>query len=265
MDKRQVKHQRVNRRDLQNVSYTDKSKAPKSRNIIIILAFSFLAATSILLIAQLRVKKVQVDGTTFSMQVENTARDALSKQLFGSNLLLLRSRGVKADVLYENGDQVTGLKIQKDYFNRTLKIIAVDREPSIQWQSNGKLFEVDQTGRITKEVQSRNKLPLVVDESNVQIQPHTQVTTLKFLNFIHRIQKDFMSNTSLTPQKYRIQSTTKEVRVDTNSNFFILFDTDADPNEQIDSVKRVLEVAKSKNQLPTSYIDVRIAYKAYYK
>ena len=42
-------------------------------------------------------------------------------------------------------------------------------------------------------------------------------------------------------------------------------DTDADPADQMQLVKRVLAVAKTKNQTPTSYVDVRIPYKSYYK
>lgn len=265
MDRRQVRHSESYKHDRQKSVHNSKKSNSRVKTALIIVAAFCAIAILTALVAQVRVTKIQVDGTSFASQVQVTAEKALANQLFGSNLLLMRSRGVKADVISSNGDQVAEVTVKKDYIHRTLIIKAVDRQPAVQWQSNNKLYEVDQTGKVTKQVTVRNKLPLVVDETNVQVEPLTQVTTPTFLNFIAHLQQELNKTTNLIPLRYRLRSTTKEVLVDTNKNFYVLFDTDAKPSDQLQSVKRVLELAKSKNQLPTSYVDVRIAYKAYYK
>lgn len=266
MDRRRVRRQNSYRPERQKTSSgVNKNSLTKKRTLLAILGGIFALALAIVLVAQFRVTNIQITGTSYASQLRTTTETALKNQLFGSNLVLLRSRGVKADIVATNGDQVAEVKVSKNYFSRELKITATDRQPAIQWQTNNKLYEVDQTGRITKQVTARNKLPFIIDETNVAVADLDQVTTPTFLGFIANVQSKLAQTTGLEPVRYRLRSTTKEVLVDTNKNFYVLFDTDANSSEQMQSVKRTLEVAKSKGQTPTSYIDVRIPYKAYYK
>lgn len=265
MDKRNVKHPESYRNDRLKTSHIRKPSVFKIKKVLYVLVGLAGTIFIVYLISQMRIKSITIEGTDYASQVRATSENALGKQLFGSNLLLMRGGGVKSDIISLNGDQVTNVVVQKNFLKRSLKITVTDREPAAQWQTNGKLYDVDQTGKITKEVTSRSKLPLVVDETNFQVKPMTQVTTAKFLEFVNRIQSDLGPKTGLNPVKYRLRSTIKEVYVDTDKNYYILFDTDTEASSQLTAINRVLETAKAKNILPGSYIDVRIAYKAYYK
>lgn len=242
-----------------------KERVRRAKQLKRIGVIALIIVITIVLIAQLRLNSIEVKGTSFKAEVTAAASSALKNQLFGSNVLLLRSGGVAHDINQIAGDRVASVRVSKDLWHRQLVITATDRQPAIAWQSAGKLYVVDQTGRITKEAAGRSNLPLVIDETNVSVAAQTQVVSPQFLQFVTDVQSKLQPALGASPKQYRVRTTTNDLLVDTSGGYYLVFDTTRPVGEQLDEAKRVIEAAKSKNQTIKNHIDVRLPYKAYYQ
>ena len=105
----------------------------------------------------------------------------------------------------------------------------------------------------------------MIDSSNVAVIANQQAVPAQFVKFTQSIFNNSQAVTGLSLTQARIQQTTNELLVDTTSGYYLRFDTTGDSAEQLTAVKLALQQAQVAGQQITSYIDVRLPYKLYYR
>lgn len=153
----------------------------------------------------------------------------------------------------------TSVRLESDWTEQTLIVSALGsneqmQEPVVIWQSNNELFGVSGQGFTVEE--SHDGLPIINDESNLDVEMGDRVGPDSFIEFVLDVEAS-----TLEVEEYRVMDTTRELYADLNGGYYVRFDTEGDANLQLDNVERVQSQADSIDQ----YIDVRIPFKAYYR
>jgi len=256
---------RVGRYHSRPQSTHQPASSNKWQKLKLLALIAVLVAGCAWLIHFFRVKAIVVENTSHQGEIAESVKQLTGEKIFWSNLLFIPPSSLSKEINERHGANVTNIKITKSFKDQTLKISADDRFEAIWWRSQNRLYEVDQTGRVTKEVSGSSNLPLVVDETNIPTTPNNSLVPPQFVSFVQAVHSEMSKASGVEPTQYRIRTTSNELIADTRSGFFVLFDTTSDARAQLQNLKQVLELAKSKNQLPTQYVDLRISYKAYYR
>ncbi len=211
------------------------------------------------------VQNISVEGTSRPELVSQTTRETLNQHPLWTNLLTLSANSLAQAVTRAQTEQIDQVSVSKRWFNRGISVRAVDRGPSLQWQSSGQLYDVDQTGKLIRLTGRSSNLPLVIDTSNVTVSINDQVVSRQFVDFVKTVTSAMQSQLNLTAKQSRVAETTNELMIDTTAGFYIRFALSRAVDEQIKEASSILSEAKAKNTPPHEYVDVRLPYKAYYK
>lgn len=240
-------------------------KQPWRKWLVRIFRISVLVTIVLLVtIWGLKLETLKVRDTVYDSEIKETANSLIANNRGWSNLLTLPVQQLASELQARHNEAISDVKIRKNWLSRAITISVTDRSPQLLWQVNNQLFTLDQTGRVIAQVGERPpNLALVLDTSNVAVELNQQAVPAQFINFSKEIFSDLAAGTGLTPTQGRIEQTTNELFVDTSQGFFIRFDTTGDSQEQIAAVK--LTMAQAGSQPITSYIDVRLPYKLFYR
>ncbi|MEX0668399.1 MAG: hypothetical protein WD061_01495 [Candidatus Saccharimonadales bacterium] len=152
------------------------------------------------------------------------------------------------------------------WWQQELNIDITQRQPVMIWISEDESYLMDEFGVITgvlpdNSEDSHAELPVVNDDANLPIEIGDQATTRGFVEFALAIE----DSEEIDVRSMRILETTSEIHADLADGYSVRFAIDEDFDQQIDNVKRVQDIAKDRGDNISSYIDVRIPYKAYYR
>jgi hypothetical protein len=200
-----------------------------------------------------RIKNIEIVGSP-SAQIKSDLDLMVGKNLFSFDAGEIEKKFMAIDRNYSK------IKIYRGIPN-TVRIIFEDREPKIIWQTiSGKYF-VDQSAIAFKDVDSKIKLPIVVDKSDLKVKVPTQVATGNFVDFVRIIDIELSKN-KFNIVNYEVGQTTFQVTAVTDNNLRILFNALRPVSDQMDALNKVY--VKNKEEIK-EYLDLRVEGKVYFK
>ncbi|MEK7096393.1 MAG: FtsQ-type POTRA domain-containing protein [Patescibacteria group bacterium] len=205
-----------------------------------------------------KIKDVIIEGNT-----NISSEDLMSKLSKGSNVFLFDIEKAQSDIL-KNTPQIRELKIYRGLPN-ALKIIVVERESKIIWQTNNEKYLISSQGEIAKKLNSDieiGTMPVVTDKLNRPVELSMKLVPSSFVVFIENIYSQFEGYSGTKPKYFEVEETTFDVNLFTEAGYYVKFNTTRSSRKQLENLKRVI-VAKGGEV--KEYIDLRIDGWAYFK
>lgn len=262
----------MNRRVIkpQRPSYGSRDKAPKPYRPTLtwarlksVLTTAGTAALVVWFYSWFNITQIVVEGLKSlpPESVRTKTEHALSKGILGSNLLTLRP-GKVTDELYAAEPLLKDIRLERSWPSR-LKVVVIERQPSINWVSGNQTFLLDAEGTVigpTSEV----SLATVVDSANLPVKAGDRVAPRRFVEFVSTL-GSMLAAAGVGVSGYRVPDTTSEVYAQTDMGYIIKFDTARSATEQMMDLKSVLTTLSGLKKSPAEYIDLRVPNKAYYR
>lgn len=213
--------------------------------IILIIYFIFFSS-------YFKIKDVIVDGCEISDQ--NKIADIIPN---GKNILLVKNSLIEREIL-KSFPEIKEAQIYKGLPN-AIKIIVLEYDKSLVWQSGERYYLVSSQGTISKEVTDKAAdyvtLPRVVDKRNIVVKERQRILSPNFVSFALNVFKDFKTTTNIDPDYFWVDDTTVDITLQSKEKIFVKFDTLRSSKKQLDNLKSILIMKKSEI---SEYVDVRI-------
>lgn len=236
------------------------------RPLIIVLAL-LLLAYAIIASSLLKVSNVDVEGvsTLSSDSVRQQTEDVLTSSLLSQNILFVPTDKISEELKKQNY-QIADAKVSRNGLN-SISVVLTEQKPSILWLSGNTLSIIGQNGHaydgeITTTM--KDKLVMVVDTTNLPVRKGEKVVTQEFVDYVNTMNEQ-LPRKDIKVKQYQIGDTTTELRVVTDTGYYIRFDTTRPTEEQMQDLSAVLNQMKKQGKKPVEYIDLRINGKVFYK
>jgi cell division septal protein FtsQ len=159
--------------------------------------------------------------------------------------------------------QISEVSFRKNLINNTLTVVIKEHQTSIVWQTAGEKFLVNRYGVVYDTASDNTPLIMVEDLKNVPVSINQKVVAPDFIEFVTSFVANLPRKTNITISRITIPETTFEVEMYTNQKWRIILDTTRPPDDQLNSLVRVLR--EMGDNTPREYIDLRIPNKVFYK
>lgn len=212
-----------------------------------------------------QISRVDVQGpnATLSQTLDKEVNNYLSSRLLARNWVFLNSTDLKTFLQKTFTGQET-ITVDKKFPNR-LTVTTDEQKPALIWKTGTQSYVLSTGGRaITEQNNQTLELPTVHDQSNLPISVGSKVTGRDFANFVTSIHS-FLKENAIDYDKIFVSETTSELNVQTKQGYTIKFSTLADPGSQTRALKAALELIQQQNKKASSYIDLRVSGRAFYK
>lgn len=209
-----------------------------------------------------RVKNIDLKGANLvdGDQLKKVITYALNEE---DNIFLYKSADISAKIK-DNFPLVFEVNIQKGLPD-TIRVIIIERQPVIVWQTADKKYLVDKEGCGYLEADANNakNLPIVIDSANLPVVLSEKIVSKNFIDFVKEIIEKFTPRSNLKIKELRIRDTTFDLEVLAADGFTVYFDTTRSAETELDDLRRVM--AHLNGAKPKEYIDLRVEGWAYYK
>jgi hypothetical protein len=241
------------------------------RWVAVFLRFFFVFGSAALLLYAIffgpafRINYVTVSGAEFS-----SAADAQAQVAIGSNIWLLSSAFVKAEIL--KSPAVESVEVLRGV-PHTVRIEITEKRPALLWQTGSQLVLLDSTGTVfgylpasslatdPRLVSLSRNVPLVVDEKGLPFAIGQPLVSPTFITFVDQAAQDVQTRLpQLTLDHFAVSDSTYDVTLYAKQGLQVRLSALGDPGVETSN----LGVLLSKDKLPlTSKIDLRVDRWAY--
>ena len=251
-------------------------KHPRLRRLVRLAAGWLLVAGvvySLGLSTHPRVTFINPKSDTPLMRQENVYRDAAGKLLAGSWLsktkVTLNTAGFESAMLaqFPELDQVS---LTVPLISHTPLVELVAKRPALTLTTERGAFVIDKNGRVLLAVQDAIhfdslKLQTIQNESKPDIALGRGVITSQDVSFI-LILSDQFSAASLPVDTMTLPTAAHQLKVRLkNTPYDLLFDMQNDPRLSAGTYLALKQRLDSDHTVPTSYVDLRLDERAYFK
>lgn len=145
-----------------------------------------------------------------------------------------------------------------------IKIVVLERENKIVWQTNNELYFVSLEGTTTRRISPGEAvgLPKVIDLRNLPVAQGIVLTSQNFVAFITNVYSEFQTITGIKPLDFEVDETTFDVKLRTEAGFYVKLNSLRSSTKQLSDLKLILDTKRAE---VTEYVDLRIDGWAYYK
>lgn len=241
-----------------------KSKPEKTKypivsfwKLIVLLIFILTLLYIIFYSKYFRIKEIIIQGNVLTSE-ENISQHIPNN----SNIFLFNSSKTKKLIL-QNNPEIKNIDIIRGIPN-ALKIVILEHDNKIIWESGGNRYLVSSQGKVTKKINQEDVFayPSVIDNKNVPVEISANIVSSSFISFIININSKLFESTNLSPLYFQVNETTFDLNLYTDSGIYIKFNTMRSSAKQLDNLKKVLIAKKSEIK---EYVDLRIDGLAYFK
>ena len=228
-----------------------------------LLLIAAAAILGIWAIGSTLISSVRVSGTTnlASKDVERLIRSDISRNPWYASYFTIGGLNINRTVP-EQEPRIKTATVTK-LFPSTIKVAIVERQPGLVWVSAGENWEVDVEGMIIGAAGSNKPMARVIDTANIPVKPGDRVAPSRFVQFCQSLAQQLHNTTGLDIQNFEVPESTSEVYVKTNKNYLVKFDTTRSATDQLSDLALVIKNLNGK--VPSQYIDLRVAGRAYYQ
>lgn len=180
----------------------------------------------------------------------------------GSNVLFVNTSETRKKILKEN-PQIKDVQVIRGIPN-AIKIIVLEHENKIIWQTGGIKYLVSAQGVVTKKIEDGElySYPIINDSKNIPVNLGTSIVSPNFIAFAINIYDHFFEITNIKPTNFEVPQTTFDVYLFTEAGFYVKFNSMRSSTKQLENLKKVLV---EKRDYIKEYVDLRIDGWAYYK
>ena len=227
---------------------------PRSRLRSLALALTLLAAGGVFVwlshVSEVRVVGAE-DSVASQLHDDAESRFQFFWQVHDSSL-----EGFRA--LHRS--DISSVGHRREWLDRRLVLVVEPRQLMIRWRSGDEEYLVDDLGVAVEKADSSD-LPLVVDQASLPVEEGEQIAPVALVEFVSNLH----SSDSLDIESMRIVETTGELMVGVGGGYDVRMSTAEDLDVQLDNISRIQDVASSRGDVISQYIDVRIPHKGYYR
>jgi len=190
----------------------------------------------------------------------------------GDIIEFLKERGIEnKNIFLLNTEQVKNVLI--DYYKRLeevrvykalpskIKIKIKEKPSTVVWETGNVRYLLDNNGFVASEVNEDLKMPIVVDFASLPINIGDRIVTRNFIEFVNIVDESLQKRFGLGVVGYSISQTTFELKAHINSGFYIVFDTLADPVEQLNKLAKVYQEGEVISEYVILSINGRVIVK----
>lgn len=180
----------------------------------------------------------------------------------GSNILFINSSNLRKQILNEN-PEIRDVQIIRGIPD-AVKIVVLEHENKIIWQTGGVKYLISTQGEVTKKVEDGETFtyPIVNDSKNIPVSPGQSIISPNFIAFIININDKFFEATNIKQTYFEVPQTTFDVYLYTEAGFYVKFNSMRSSAKQLENLKKVLVEKRGDVH---EYVDLRIDGWAYYK
>jgi cell division septal protein FtsQ len=234
----------------------------KTLYLILIIVAVILIAYGLFFSSFFKVENIDLKGANLvdGEKVKKVVMFALNEE---PNIFLYNGSNIAAKIK-DNFPLISEVSIQKGIPD-TIRIIIIERQPVIVWQTADKKYLVDKDGYAYLEADANNSkdLPVIIDSQNIPVKLSSRIASRNFLDFVRQMIEKFSPRTNLKAKELRINETTFDLTIVTTDGYSVFFDTTRDAEIELDDLRRVLTHLNGSK--PKEYIDLRVEGWAYYK
>lgn len=201
-----------------------------------------------------RIEAVDVRGVASEDSRRSIASEARERHTF------LWESYVSSERSWDLPAEVASVSLQPQWSERTLLVQVKLHEPALAWESGQRMYALNKQGTVIGKGSRPPGVPLVRDESDLEVEIGEAAVPGQFVDFVTSI-----SDSGLDTSRLRVVETTRELYADTPRGYYIRFDTEGDPQVQVNNARNVRDVAQENGHSINDYIDARIPYRAYYR
>ncbi|KKR28397.1 MAG: hypothetical protein UT60_C0021G0001, partial [candidate division CPR2 bacterium GW2011_GWD2_39_7] len=166
--------------------------------------------------------------------------------------------------LKSNMPELKEVTVTKEAKEKDISIKASLRDIAFNWQAMGEKYVVDREGVVVEMGKTKENAINVIDSNNLLLRPGDRVGTPDLMLFIEKVNSSFPQTGYKIVEINITNEFKRELKIKTDGNFQVFFDTTRDPLSQIESLGRVLKEVKKENRT-IEYIDLRVENRIFYK
>jgi cell division septal protein FtsQ len=255
--------QRVKNKSKSVYTRTEQDKEPANYNwfkILLFLVF-LIGAIYILIFSDFfKINDLEIKGYSHPETVEEVAEEMLSRNIFSRNIFFFNERELER--VLAGDSQIYEVNVER-FFPNSINILIEEAKAEIVWNTAGDNFLIDGRG-VVMGLAKDEKLPVVSDASNINIQSGERVASPTFINFIKEINTEFEGSTETKISKIIILDILTDVHVLSSDGFVVYFDATKNASGQLKNLTRILEESRTAGS-KLEYVDMRLDNKIFYK
>jgi cell division septal protein FtsQ len=228
--------------------------------------FLFLAVFVIISLFILRqffvIKTIKVTTTTRSTEIQLAATESIHSSWWQSDLITFNADTLAAK-LRASDPMISSISVQRHWPN-AISLNVILKQPSIGWSSGNQVYLIDHDGTAIGSMPAGSVLPVVIDGSNLPVTIGQRVVSTKFVAYIEEV-IPALAVAAVKVTKLEVKDTTLDLYVTTDKGYYLILDTGREVNDTISDLKLVITALAAQKRVPSTYIDLRIPSKAYYK
>ncbi len=245
--------------------YLPRRQAGRPRRKAMIFLWSLflllILAYVLLLSPIFKIKAIKISGNRVigDEEIQNSLKNH-------NNLFLATENKLRA-ILIKDFPRILSLEIHKNIFEKTIDLEIVERKEAGIF-CRGECYYIDKDGVIfEKAPQTSGTLILTIkDNSEKEVEMGKNALDKEFMAELIDLKEGLLNQSGLKVIDFIIETDVlKDLRVDTNEGWYILFDRARDLRSQLQALILVLEEKIKEGRKNLEYIDLRIENRVYYK
>lgn len=200
---------------------------------------------------------------------QEVAQEILSKSIFNRSKLTVNVSGFE-QAMQTRFTELESVTLTIPLLGHEPVVGLISRKPVLKLATNHGVFLLDTEGRALLKaseaisVDSLN-LPLVTDETQVEVAPGKSVITASATRYITELHA-LLSQKQVAIQSMTLPATSEELRVTLkDKSYYIRFNIDADSRQSAGEYLALIEEFRTGTAEPIEYIDLRVPERAFYK
>lgn len=230
------------------------------RRLIILLALAGAAGYGLWHL--FAIQHVEVRAPSGAGEVKSDVQQIIGSSALMGNLLTLNEQALESK-LQQAEPALRSVKISRRPWH-TVVITATLKQPSLGWSTGDQSYLLDSDGTVIGSFPSGSQLPTVVDTSNLPVHSGQQVVSPHFVAFVQAL-APALKAAGYNAHSLSIKDTTLDLTAVTDKGYNLILDTSRSAADEVVDLKAVQKLLAQQNKTPGSYIDLRIAGKAYWK
>jgi len=231
--------------------------SPARLKFVLILVILFGILYYFFASPQFRVKDIIVEGNSL------VSRDEIVSILpTDENIFLFNTDKSRSEIV-SKFPEIKQVEIYRGIPD-ALKIVVLERENKIVWQTNTDLYYVSAKGYVTRKITTDQirGLPVVVDTKTLPVKLGQELVSPNFVAFITNVFSSFQDEEGIKPLNFEIPETTFNINLKTEAGFYVKLNSLRSSQKQLGDLKKILTQYKDNIH---EYVDLRVDGWAYYK
>ncbi len=252
-----VPDERLRRADLRLEKRYDKSRRQRRWLVLGVLLLGVLTWRALI---PVELAKVTADN-------ESQVRQAAESQLTGIQGInaFVNSQDLAKSV---TGDLETavGAKIDHHFWLAKIDIEVRAQQPAVRWQTNGIQYIVSDFGIVLSLANAeRPELPIVFDESNLEVELKSAIVPKEFIDFVTGLDGEAARRGILIKEHY-VNGSIREIKLVVEGlPYRITLSTKRSFSSQLDELGRLQAYFTTAGRQPREYADFRVPGRAYWR